>query len=218
MLCSPMCRVHGTDDLWVTTGPGMKFWIPMAARVTMEVMDVDNNTIGRSAGSFTGVGLDDGVVDRVDYIGGPGNGPRFDLIVKREGRILGNRQYGVFTNVDLFEGDCIGEVTGVVETRGRRGPYCFGTRDFNVDASVCGNEFRFMNHYQGLSVDGDANCMFVAPLTKLGLYVGRVLVFPTRDITAGEQLLVRYGTDGVETGQETSAEDPVEWVETGVIV
>ena len=28
--------------------------------VTMEVMDVDNNTIGRSAGSFTVVGLDDG--------------------------------------------------------------------------------------------------------------------------------------------------------------
>ena len=197
-----------------------KFWIPRAVEYASEARNPDHDGVPRGAGVFTGIVVEDGAVNDVDYVDGTGEDARYDLVVKREERIRGTRHYGLYTNGDIFDGECVGEVTGIVKSDGAGGPYCVGSSDFIVDSSICGNEFRFLNHYQGLSTDGDANCMYVVPLARSGSPVGRVLVFSTRHITAGEQLLVRYGSDGVERehplegyGSDDEVNSDVEWVE-----
>jgi len=100
--------------------------------------------------------------------------------------------YGLFTNIDIGEGDYIGEYTGVVQKEKTVSAYQYkypayhlenyGT--YYIDSEDFGNEMRFMNHSCDPNIKG------------VDMFHGGILhvVFKaTRSIPAGTQLCYDYG-------------------------
>ncbi|KAJ9605177.1 hypothetical protein H2200_010567 [Cladophialophora chaetospira] len=107
--------------------------------------------------------------------------------------------YGLYSRAEIRMGDFIGEYTGDIISRSegnRRGTiyhlvnqeYLFNlNQNQEIDASKNGNKMRFMNNSQREeNINVEAKSLFCGGVVRIGL-------FAKRDITAGVELLWKYG-------------------------
>jgi len=127
---------------------------------------------------------------------------KFEIKIIKDPKHPCYKQRGVFSKSEIPKNTCIGHYAGLVlektQTEGKRSAYLFClTEKLDIDSSKFGNEFRYTN--DPLGTDMEANVIFVA-------LDGRVLVFTTKEIKSGDELLVKYGQDYWDEVDESEVE------------
>mmetsp|Transcript_10432 Transcript_10432/g.38750 ORF Transcript_10432/g.38750 Transcript_10432/m.38750 type:complete len:346 (-) Transcript_10432:4431-5468(-) len=106
--------------------------------------------------------------------------------------------YGLFTQQPIKRGELLGEYTGaflhdsqIPDTS--YALYVNSDNDHAIDASQCGNMFRFVNDYRNIA-NGKNVEVSLAKVQYEGKEYRVAVFYATRDIKAGEELLWDYGT------------------------
>lgn len=108
-------------------------------------------------------------------------------------------QLGLFAATPFQQFDIVGEYCGQVFDTNDGGEYATYLEDrrqkypLGVDAGREGNECRFINHYQGITVEPNV-IMKIAYVEELP----RVMIVCTKAIDEGEELLLKYSDEYVE--------------------